>query len=307
MLDKVKGGLFGVAVGDAMGVAVEFMSKEEIKKKYGEVNDLLGGGWMNLKPGEVTDDTHMTLSVAEGILANPNHPIDEVGKRFVQWYDTSPRDVGNTCRRAIWQYKHTEDWHVAAQKTAGEFMNRTAGNGTLMRTLPLSFAYFHDYKNMADKVVEISRMTHWDDRCDTACVIYNYTVANVLKGIDKQEAIDQAILEAKAYFSKLTAGNQIVFEAVENFASKTYDQLVNKSYVVDALVSTLWNFLNGTTYEETITKVINLGDDADTVGAITGGLAGVYYGYAGIPQKWTENIELADQLDIVALKMANML
>ena len=306
MLDKIRGGFFGVAIGDAMGATVEFMSREEIKQKYGEVNDIIGGGWLNIKAGEVTDDTHMTIAVAEGILANPDDPIEEVGKRFVHWCDTSPRDVGNTCRRAIWQYKHTNDWHVAAQKTAAEFMNRTAANGTLMRTLPISFAYLNDYTKMADQAVAISRMTHWDDRCDTACVVYNYIAANLLNGMTKEDALAKAAQEAKGYFSKLTAGNQIVLEAVETFKDKTYYQLVNNGYVVDTLTSALWNFMNATTFEETVINVINLGDDADTVGAIAGGLAGVYYAYENIPLKWSEHVELIDQLDLISQKMVKI-
>lgn len=306
MLDKVKGGFYGIAIGDAMGAAVEFMSRQEIKQQYGEVHDLIGGGWLNIKPGEVTDDTHMTLAVAEGILANTDDPIEEIGKQFVHWCETSPRDVGNTCRRAIWQYKHSSDWHIAAQKTAAEYMNRTAGNGTLMRTLPLSFAYIKDYKNMADKAVAISRMTHWDDRCDTACVVYNYTAANLLKGMRKEVAVEYALKDAKMYFKQLTAGNQIVFEAVENLRKKSYDDLNNDGYVVDALTSTLWNFLNANNFEETVVKVINLGDDADTVGAMAGGLAGCYYGFEQMPKKWTENVELRDNLDVVAEKMTKL-
>ena len=306
MLNKIKGGFYGVAIGDSMGAVVEFMSREEIKDKYGEVNDLLPGGWLNIKAGEVTDDTHMTLAVASGIISNPDEPLQETGKRFVHWFETSPRDVGNTCRRAIWQYKHTNDWRIAAQKTATEFMNRTAGNGTLMRTLPLSFAYLNDYKNMADKAIAISRMTHWDDRCDTACVIYNYTVGNILQGMSKAEAVASALEEAKKYFEDLTAGNQIVFQAVEDLRSTTYEELKNNGYVVDALVSSLWNFLHADSFEETLVKVINLGDDADTVGAIAGGLAGTYYGFEKIPVKWVEHVELQDELNTVAEKMANL-
>ena len=98
MLDKIKGGLFGLAIGDALGGTTEFMTKEEIKEKYGSVNEIIGGGYWGLKPGETTDDTAMTVAVALGIMANSNHPIEEIGKRFLRWQNSDPKDIGVTIR-----------------------------------------------------------------------------------------------------------------------------------------------------------------------------------------------------------------
>ena len=103
--DRILGGLFGVACGDALGGTLELMSKYEIEREYGYLKDIIGGGCWNLQPGEVTDDTLMTIAVAEGILHNPENPIEYIGKYFIKWYDSNPKDIGNIIRIALGEYK----------------------------------------------------------------------------------------------------------------------------------------------------------------------------------------------------------
>ncbi len=100
--DKVRGALYGVAIGDALGGPLEFMNAEQIKQKYGgRVTEMVGGGWLSLTPGETTDDTAMTLAVCEGIMENPTAPIEPVGRRFIEWVNTAPKDIGMTCARSV--------------------------------------------------------------------------------------------------------------------------------------------------------------------------------------------------------------
>ena len=105
---KVLGSLLGVAIGDALGGPLEFMTAEEIQAQHGTVREMIGGGWLNLAPGEITDDTQMTLCVAEGIVKNPQYPFVEIGKKFVEWYDSNPKDIGNCCRAVIANAKSQE-------------------------------------------------------------------------------------------------------------------------------------------------------------------------------------------------------
>jgi ADP-ribosyl-[dinitrogen reductase] hydrolase len=112
LLDRVKGGLYGVAVGDALGGTTEFMSTREIEAKYGYLTEIIGGGVWRLKPGEVTDDTMMTLCVAEGILENPGEPVEAIGRFFMKWYHSQPKDIGNIIRHAFEKYEG--DWFEAA-------------------------------------------------------------------------------------------------------------------------------------------------------------------------------------------------
>ena len=100
--NHIAGALYGVAVGDALGGPLEFMTAEQIKKTHGRVTTMIGGGWLNLRPGETTDDTAMTLAVAEGIIANPEDPTEEIGRRFLAWADSGPKDIGGTCAAAIY-------------------------------------------------------------------------------------------------------------------------------------------------------------------------------------------------------------
>ncbi len=120
--DRILGALLGVAVGDALGAPLEFMSAEEIQRKYGgSVREMVGGGWLSVAPGEVTDDTQMTLAVAEGIIERPHDPVPAIGRRFIKWQDSKPKDIGNCCRAVIscakaYGAKDTAAWHRAAER-----------------------------------------------------------------------------------------------------------------------------------------------------------------------------------------------
>jgi ADP-ribosyl-[dinitrogen reductase] hydrolase len=164
MLDRMKGGLIGFAIGDAMGVATEFMSPEEIKAKYGVVTEILGGGVFGFERGETSDDTAMTVAVANGILANSNDPIEEIGEEFLKWRDTRPKDIGITISTTFRNYKG--DWVKAAEVTHGQ-LGQSGGNGTLMRCLPIAFAY-SDIKKMDEVSIRQSKMTHFEDSASEA-------------------------------------------------------------------------------------------------------------------------------------------
>ena len=116
------------------------MTKEEIKQKYGQLRDIIGGGWLNLRPGEWTDDTEMTLAVAQGLLANHHDPVQHISDKFLEWLNTKPPDVGNTINAAFRKYLELNSWHKAAEEVHNTGM-RTAGNGALMRTLPIALLY----------------------------------------------------------------------------------------------------------------------------------------------------------------------
>lgn len=165
MLNKIKGGLFGLAIGDALGGTTEFMTPEEIKKKHGKVTEIIGGGVWDLEVGETTDDTAMTIAVAKGLIANPQDPIEEIGKYFLLWEETDPKDIGVTIRTVFHYYQ--SDWFEAAQKAHQILGGKSAGNGSLMRCLPIAFAY----SGLA-KIEEISalqsKITHHSDLASEA-------------------------------------------------------------------------------------------------------------------------------------------
>ena len=137
-INRIKGALFGVAVGEALGAPAEFMSAEEIKREHGTIRRMIGGGWLNVKPGEVTDDTQMTLAVAKGICENPDSPIEAIGRHFVRWAQSGPKDIGNTCHASILtatrlandaRSPSTRNWFDASLATHNAFGGQSAGNG----------------------------------------------------------------------------------------------------------------------------------------------------------------------------------
>ncbi|NBC72509.1 ADP-ribosyl-[dinitrogen reductase] hydrolase [Paenibacillus sacheonensis] len=275
MFDRIKGGLYGVAVGDALGGTTEFMTSVEIRARYGYVDKIVGGGVWQLEPGEVTDDTMMTLCVAAGILDSPADPMEAIGHHFLAWYRSKPKDIGSTIRRAFENYE--DQWFEAAFLTDLD-LGQSGGNGSLMRCLPAALAY-------ADMPVMIrvsrmqSKMTHYDERCSDACVIYNRIATRLLQGEEMRKAI-----------LKETAGT-------------AYDGCIEElpdcepsGYVVHTFRWVLHILLHASDFSEVVQKAANLGGDSDTIGAIAGGLAGIHCGYQMIPSSYSEAILIKDRL-----------
>ncbi|WP_422444331.1 ADP-ribosylglycohydrolase family protein [Thermoanaerobacterium sp. DL9XJH110] len=289
--DRIKGGIYGVAIGDALGATVEFMSRDEIRRKYGVLRDIVGGGWLNLRPGEWTDDTEMTLAVAEGIIADPDDPVPHIGQAFIRWRNTNPPDIGNTIRTVfrIWERDNLthEQWHVAAERAHREMGGMSAGNGALMRTLPVGIAYrfIADVYHFA---MCIARMTHWDIKAGLTCAVYSFTVRNVIDGEkDRFIAITDAIdtirkrIWIRPYEKELS-------EITDTPIKRDGSNLKPTGYTIDSFLCAAWAFIESGSFEETVINAVNLGGDADTIGAIAGGLAGVYWGYGAIPDRWLE-------------------
>lgn len=276
VLDRIKGALIGVAVGDAMGGPLEFMSKAAIRAKHGKVTEMIGGGWLDLEPGEVTDDTQMTMCVARGIAENPEDPVPGIGRRFVEWGKSGPKDIGGTCASAIHEAMLTKpetetDWLGIGFKIAG--INRmNAGNGALMRTI-YPAVYYGDPETRKRMVLSIGRMTHYNEMSDEICVQY-------------ADAVHAAIFGGHpSYYN---------FTQYRKGADPTGYVLDSWSNALDAVTYT-------DTFEDAIIEAVNRGGDADTIGAIAGGLAGAYYGVSKIPARWIKELDPALLSEIDAL------
>ncbi|OBR89644.1 MULTISPECIES: ADP-ribosylglycohydrolase family protein [Clostridium] len=286
-LNKLLGGLFGVACGDALGATLEFLSQEEGRKTYGYLKDIIGRGHWKLKPGQVTDDTMMTLCVAGGILENPECPIESIGNRFVKWYNSDPKDIGMTCELAIKKYIETGNWKEASFYVHHISNGRTAGNGTIMRCIPVAL-YYRDYSKMIDITRLQSKMTHYDEKAADACVIYNTVIYKYLNGETKERAITETIYSSEDY---------------KDVMNMKKEELIPSGYVVDTLRCALWCFMNNSNLGDTVCEAANLCGDADTVAAVAGGLAGTYYGYDSIPERWKNKIEVKDKLMSIGEKI----
>ncbi|MBO6258452.1 MAG: ADP-ribosylglycohydrolase family protein [Succinivibrio sp.] len=282
LFDKIRGALYGVAVGDALGGPLEFMSKEEIIKSYGEVREIIGGGWLSLKPGETTDDTAMTLAVARGIATQPDDPLYAVGKNFIDWFNSEPKDIGNTCQEAIEialqlagdeQIPSSDKWIKAAVELSDRNNHRSGGNGALMRTVYPGL-FYNDREKACDVAVQIGDMTHADELSDKLVSIYTELVYDMVRNgsVDECLGIVLKLIEEKKLKDKLPPG------------------LKSSGWCADSMKVSLHYLVSKSSFEDTIVAAVNEGGDSDTVGAVCGGLAGALYGFECIPERWVKTL-----------------
>lgn len=305
-LDRIRGALYGVAVGDALGGPLEFMSDRQIRDAYGRVTDMIGGGWLNLKPGEVTDDTQMTLCVARGILDalegdNGLDLVASVGQQFIAWADSKPKDIGGACSHSIaiakglgrirWQGVPTAaDWMEAARQTRRDGGRPVEGNGALMRTVyPGLYCKTKGAAEMQARA--FAEMTHRGDKSTEACVLYTRMVYLLTESVGNFQDGDVADFLHECLKGTFYDGS---VEAAATYAAG--------GYVVDSMSTAVSCLAHAQTFEEAVCAAANLGGDTDTNAAITGGLAGAWFGFSAIPARWVDALApgLRQDLDILA-------
>ncbi|APQ78789.1 MULTISPECIES: ADP-ribosylglycohydrolase family protein [Clostridium] len=302
---KVLSGLFGLCVGDALGVPVEFISRKELKNK--PINDMLGYRVHYQPPGTWSDDSSMSFCLAES-LCNGIDTAD-IGNNFCKWLDEgywTPYgrvfDIGNTTLNAITKIKNG----IEAEK-AGDIAVYNNGNGSLMRILPLVY-YLENYEeNRFDMVHKVSGITHGHIYSKIACSIYVEFALNLLKGNDPIKSyinMQKTILEY--YTSKGLQKDLDIFHRILNndISLLSINEINSSGYVIHTLEAALWSFLNSRNYKDAVLAAINLGNDTDTTGAVTGGIAGIYYGYNNIPQKWINTIARKNDILNLSLKLS---
>lgn len=277
--------MYGVAIGDALGATGEFLTKEQIQSQFGRITDIVGGGWLHLQPGETTDDTAMTVAVARGIIQDPHNPIPRIGEEFLRWYATKPKDVGNIIDGVLGSYRG--DWFDAAkQRHRADGM--TAGNGSLMRCLPVALAYADEHR-MVEVTRLQSKMTHYDDLADEACVLYNRVAHRVMSGDMLTKAL-LAVIGGTRYEDALYRQPNV---PPSGFVCHTFEWVVY-------LTSHLQDF------DEIVLEAANNGDDADTVGAIAGGIAGLACGFTRLPRRYVEKIRIYSELDELSYQLLSV-
>ncbi|QXU48001.1 ADP-ribosylglycohydrolase family protein [Chryseobacterium sp. D764] len=303
MENKVKAGIMGVCIGDALGVPVEFRSREQLKRS--PVTKMRALGTHHQPAGTWSDDGSLTLCLADSLCNGYN--LEDMALKFLQWYNAeiwTPHgrvfDIGTVTRQAI--YKVSKGYTPQLCGGTSEFDN---GNGSLMRILPLLF-YIKDFPIEArfDRVKEVSSITHGHIRSVISCFIYLELLLEILNGAEKFEAyykIQKSVKHFLDYNPVCSQAEMDKFERILNKDIFEYEQekIGSSGYVLHSLEASLWCFLNSGSYSEAVLKAVNLGEDTDTTGAITGGIAGIYYGYGSIPEEWIA--ELVRKEDIEAL------
>ncbi|OYE06513.1 ADP-ribosylglycohydrolase family protein [Nostoc sp. 'Peltigera membranacea cyanobiont' 232] len=298
---KTLSGLMGLCVGDALGVPVEFTNRAERVKS--PVTTMQGYGTWNQPPGTWSDDSSLSFCLAECLCRG--YSLDAIANSFWRWYKEAywtPRgdvfDIGQTTHTAIMRLKQGVVPHQAGGK-----VENSNGNGSLMRILPM--AYCHRSLTLGEllaRVHDVSAITHAHARSQMACGIYISIAVALLEGADLQTAYLQALqdiqtiysvrefLLEKPHFGRIFSGE---------IGKLPVEEINSGGYVIDTLESSLWCLLNSSSYSEAVLKAVNLGGDTDTTAAVTGGLAGIYYGVENIPQKWMNQI--ARRQDIIYL------
>jgi ADP-ribosyl-[dinitrogen reductase] hydrolase len=288
--DRYRGVLLGLAAGDALGATVEFESRDSIRQRYGIHRDIVGGGWLNLQAGEVTDDTQMALCIARSIAHLGRFDAADIANRFVEWYRSDPKDIGNTTRHALEQLAAGARWDEAGWKTHVALQPRDASNGSVMRAAPVALYARGDSQRLARHSAESSLITHANPRCVAGCVALNAAIAAMLDDPDSDvlrhafDATDQPDVR----------------RALEGARRGTADTLDAGGSVLSTLQASFWALTEHRSLEDAIVAAVNLGQDADTTGAVTGALAGARWGMAAIPGRWREVILLREELSVLA-------
>ena len=295
-LPRYRGCLLGLAVGDALGTTLEFSPPGT----FTPISDMIGGGPFGLKPGQWTDDTSMALCLAASLIERSGFdPIDQLD-RYVRWwregYLSSTGtcfDIGSTVRSALTQFMQTRASYP------GSTDPRTAGNGSLMRLAPVVLYYARQPQQAIHFAAESSRTTHGALEAVDACRYFAALIIDALSGADKEELLS----DQSDRWTAAPLAPKIATIAARSFKHRQPPQIRGTGYVVDSLEAALWAFYHATDFREGALLAVNLGDDADTTGAVYGQLAGAFYGEDHIPAAWRDTIaqrelllELADKL-----------
>ena len=270
MLDRALGAFLGLAVGDALGATVEFMTAQEIAAQFKVHNQIVGGGWLRLKPGQVTDDTEMTLAFSSALIASGGWNLRAIADAFAAWMRHDPVDIGNTCRRGISRY--LSDGSLCALPAAGD-----GGNGAAMRNLPTVFVSLESEEALVQRSIEQAHLTHNHPESDAATVALACMTRRLL-------------LEGER-----SACDQIAADLITRHPAFRFKPWPGRTsgYVVDTVQTVLDGFFNTASFEECLVHVVNRGGDADTTGALAGQLAGALYGVEAIPARWLKNLNPA--------------
>ncbi|MBI2871563.1 MAG: ADP-ribosylglycohydrolase family protein [Chloroflexi bacterium] len=291
--DRFAGCLLGVAVGDALGAPVEFMTREAIHQHYGRVEGMQGGGWLELKPGQVTDDTEMLLCLAESLVAKGAFDPADVARRLVVWYRQGPRDIGITTEAALKQLAAGVPWADAGRAAHRALKGRSAGNGGMTRGIPLALLDYRDAGRLVEDSLAACRITHWDDGAAYASVAVNVAIAGVLVGHTLRQALEESVRVVGPHHEQ-------VARAIDAALDGPYTRPEVSGLAVDTLQAAARCVYQSRSFEDALVTAVNLGGDTDSVGAVCGALAGAYYGVGAVPSQWLQPLEHRERLEHLA-------
>ena len=296
--DRYRGCLLGLAVGDALGGSVEFQAPGT----FPPVREMTGGGVWGLRPGEWTDDTSMALCLATSLVECGGFDPEDQMNRYLSWLDDGyltprgekPPDIGRTTFDALRRFKDTGDpW-------AGSTDPWTAGNGSLMRLAPVPM-FFASRPSEAIKHAGISsKTTHGAAEAVDACRYYAGLVVGALGGVPKDTLLQSGYSPVDGAWDQQPLRRGVARVAGGSFKHKEPPEIKGTGYVVESMEAALWAFNKSSNFDDGLLLAVNLGDDADTTGAVYGQLAGAFYGAPGIRKEWRGLLALGDEINLLA-------
>lgn len=294
------GSLIGLAVGDALGTTLEFMPP----LTFAPITDIVGGGPFHLQAGQWTDDTAMALCLAESLIKYSGFHAKDQMDRYVKWYKQGYMsstgicfDIGDTNREALELYIKT------GNPFCGNKTSESSGNGSLMRLAPVPL-YFASKPKLAMQYCEKSSLTtHGSRECLDACKFFGGLLLGALRKTNKETLLSPFYHPIHKYWESHSLTNDIAAIAAGCYKHQSPPVIKGTGYVVDSLTAALWAFYHSDSFAAGALLAVNLGDDADTTGAIYGQLAGTFYGIEGIPHVWQKRISCFSTIERLATEL----
>ena len=310
MLFRYRGSLLGLAAGDALGTTLEFRPPGS----FAPIDDMVGGGPFGLAPGQWTDDMSMAFCLAESLVERKGFDLRDQIERYVRWYRTGYRsstghcfDIGNTVRDALVRFERT------GEPCSGCSDPHSAGNGSIMRLAPVPLFYSQHPRQAIAKSGESSLTTHGTKTAIDACHYLGALLVGAVNGVQKDTLLSDRYCPVPGHWDANPLAAEIDEIAAGSFKRRQPPEVKGTGYVVKSLEAALWAFYRSDSFREGCLLAVNLGNDADTTGAVYGQLAGAYYGEQGIPEAWRAKLtyrelieSLAEQLFILATSKSRL-
>ena len=295
--DRFRGCLLGLAAGDALGTTLEFKRPGTFQP----IHDMIGGGPFELKPGQWTDDTSMALCLAASLIERGGFDAKDQMNRYLRWYRDGYLsstgdcfDIGNTVASALSRFRNTEEPY------SGTTDEMSAGNGSLMRLAPVPMYFAGDAAEAIDRSADSSRTTHGAKEAVDSCRYFAGLLVGALKGVGKETLLAPHYCPVEGLWERSPLAERIACIGGGSFKDRNPPAIKGTGYVVQSMEAALWALHKSQDFREGALLAVNLGDDADTTGAIYGQIAGAHYGAEAIPAEWRERLTMATKIASVA-------
>jgi len=315
--DCYRGALVGAAVGDALGATVDDLPRQEVKQKYGVHREIVGGGRLQLKPGEVGVDTQLAFAVSEALIANPEVDLRVIVKHLTEAFAKlkGGKGAGPTTRAVLDMLKpRSKDLFAAARKVWQQQGGDIAGSGCIVRVAPVGLLRRVLFPELIAETISVCRLTHYDQRCVDAALAFNFGISYLASGKDPSKLLFKTwrfLMDARSGKEyRETVGEQEPQQDMVKYLKQVneiqYDDLQANGLAIETTQAAYWLVLNAIDFEEGLVRAVNLGGDAATLGAVAGALLGARFGEQAIPERWLASITMREQLEKAADRLCKL-